>query len=154
MKYFYIGIAILIVVVGTFAAVKKVSPLSWGWWGATNTSEGVALKGYDPVAYLQSDAAVLGSGELTFEWNDATWYFASAANRDLFKGEPEKYAPQFGGFCSFAASKGFTADSEPDAWHVLDGRLYVFADQKVRDEWVAGLAEGSLEASEKNWMKR
>jgi hypothetical protein len=154
MKYFYIGIAILIVVIGTFATVKKVSPLSWGWWGATNTSEGIALKGYDPVAYFQSDSAVLGSGAHTIEWNDATWHFASAANRDLFKGEPEMYAPQFGGFCSFAASKGFTADSEPDAWHLLDGHLYVFADQNVRDQWVAGLAEGSLEVSERNWMKR
>ena len=154
MKYLYIGIAVLIVVVGSFATVKKVSPLSWGLWGATNTSEGVALKGYDPVAYFQSDAAMTGNAEHSFEWGEAVWHFSSAANRSSFMSSPETYAPQFGGFCSFAASKGFTADSEPDAWHILDGRLYVFADQNVRDEWVAGLDEGSLDASEENWAKR
>ena len=63
-------------------------------------------------------------------------------------------APQFGGFCAFAVSKGFTADPTPEAWHIEDGKLYVFADQNVRDDWVATLAEGSLERSQKNWAKR
>ena len=71
-----------------------------------------------------------------------------------FAADPEAYAPQFGGFCSFAVSKGFTADISPDAWHVEDGKLYVFADKNVRDDWVATLGEGSLEASTAKWATR
>ena len=154
MKYVYGGVALVIVLVGTFATVKKVSPLSWGWWGTTNTAEGLALKGYDPVEYLNSAAATPGNNAHTSEWGDATWYFSTAANRDLFASDPERYTPRYGSFCAFAASKGFTADSDPEAWYVHDDRLYVFADKNVRDQWVDGLADGSLEASDANWAKR
>jgi hypothetical protein len=128
--------------------------LSWGWWGNTNTTEGIALKGYDPVAYFESATATPGNDEHTTEWADVTWHFSTVANRDLFVNEPDKYLPRYGGFCAFAASKGFTADSDPDAWYRLDDRLYVFADKNVRDQWVAGLDEGSLDASDANWAKR
>ena len=72
----------------------------------------------------------------------------------LFSADPETYAPQFGGFCSFAVSKGFTADIMADAWHIEDEKLYVFADINVRDEWVRTIGEGSLEKSTTNWAKR
>ena len=127
-------VGILVLVVGTFATVKKVSPISWGMWGNYNTASGIALKGYDPVAYIQNSEAMPGNSEFTVTWDDA-------------------YAPQFGGFCSFAASKGFTADISPDAWHVHDGKLYVFADKNVQDDWVAGIDDGTLEASIANWDK-
>ena len=155
MKTWVIGVvAVLVVVVGTFAGVKKVSPLSWGMWGNYNTSAGLALQGYDPVAYIQDGKATPGDSQFSTDWGDATWQFASADNRALFDLDPEAYAPQFGGFCSFAASKGFTADISPDAWHVVDGKLYVFADQDVQAEWVAGIGDGTLEASTTNWEKR
>ena len=143
----------LVLVVGTFATVKKVSPLSWGMWGDYNTASGLALKGYDPVAYLQDAEATPGNNEFTYTWGDANWQFTSAENMTLFEQDPEAYAPQFGGFCSFAASKGFTADISPDAWHVLDGKLYVFADENVQADWVAGIDDGTLEASIANWDK-
>jgi YHS domain-containing protein len=154
MKYVYIFIAVVILLVGGFATVKKVSPVSWGWWGTTNTSSGLALKGYDPVAYFDSGAPVEGDPEFTAEWADAMWQFASAEHRERFVANPEQYAPQFGGFCAFAVSKGFTADVSPDAWYVEDGKLYVFADQKVRDQWVAGLPDGTLDQSGSNWAER
>ena len=154
MKYLYIGIAILVVLVAGFATLHKVSPVGWGWWGETNTSSGVALKGYDPVAYFEQSKAVPGSEEYSADWAGATWHFSSTEHRDLFEANPEHYAPQFGGFCTFAVSKGLTADISPDAWYVGDGKLYVFADQKVRDEWVAGLADGTLRVSEENWAER
>ena len=72
----------------------------------------------------------------------------------VFFENPEKYAPQFGSFCAFAVSKGFTADIMADAWHIEDGNLYVFADKNVRDEWVVLLPDGSLQSSEENWAKR
>jgi hypothetical protein len=71
MKYVYIAIAVIVVIVGAFSTVKKVSPVAWGWWGATNTSSGVALKGYDPVAYFQASAPVQGRDEFSYAWNDA-----------------------------------------------------------------------------------
>jgi hypothetical protein len=155
MKKWVIGVvAVLVVVVGTFAGVKKVSPLSWGMWGNYNTSAGLALQGYDPVAYIQDGKATPGDSQFSTDWSDATWQFASADNRAIFELDPEAYAPQFGGFCSFAASKGFTADISPDAWHVAGGKLYVFADQDVQAEWVAGIDVGTLEASTTNWEKR
>jgi YHS domain-containing protein len=153
-KWLIIGVSVLVLLVGTFMTVKKVSPVGWGWWGDINTSEGVALKGYDPVAYFGIDGPVPGSSDFSQEWGGVTWQFSSSANKDIFAAGPEDYAPQFGGFCSFAVSKGFTADISPDAWHIEDGKLYVFADQNVRDEWVAGLGEGSLEQSSENWSER
>ena len=147
-------VGILVLVVGTFATVKKVSPISWGMLGNYNTASGIALKGYDPVAYIQNSEAMPGNSEFTVTWDDADWQFASAENMMLFEQDPEAYAPQFGGFCSFAASKGFTADISPDAWHVHDRKLYVFADKNVQDDWVAGIDDGTLEASIANWDKR
>ncbi len=147
-------VGILVIVAGTFATVKKVSPVSWGMWGNYNTASGLALKGYDPVAYIQDSEAKLGDSEFTVAWGDANWQFASAENMTLFEQDPKAYAPQYGGFCSFAASKGFTADISPDAWHVHDGKLYVFADKNVQADWAAGIGDGTLEASNANWEKR
>ena len=141
---------ILIVVVGAFVVVKKVSPVSWGMWGNYNTSSGLALKGYDPVAYLRDAKVTPGNDQFTFDWGDATLQFASADNMALFRQDPESCAPQFGGFCSFAVSKGFTADISPDAWYVNDGKLYVFMDENVQADWVAGIGDGTLEASAEN----
>jgi YHS domain-containing protein len=149
-----VGIAAVLVLLGTILVIKKVSPLGWGWWGDYNTSSGIALKGYDPVAYLSDNKPVKGSSEYAYDWRGATWQFASAENRDRFASDPESLAPQFGGFCSFAVSKGFTADVSPDAWHVERGRLYLFADQNFRDKWVAGLGEGSLQQSSAKWKGR
>jgi YHS domain-containing protein len=149
-----VGVAAVLVLVGTFAVVKKVSPVGWGLWGQYNTSSGLALKGYDPVAYFSDQKPVPGKSEYAYDWNGATWQFSSAENRDQFSGNPETFAPQFGGFCSFAVSKGFTADISPDAWQIEGGKLYLFADQNVRDSWVASMGEGSLDNSAANWKKR
>lgn len=153
-KWLAIGIVVLMVLIGGFAVTKKVSPVSWGWWGEVNASSGLALKGYDPVAYFEAGKPTAGDSQFSYEWSGATWQFSSAANRDLFAQSPESYAPQFGGFCSFAVGKGVTADISPDAWRIDSGNLYLFADKNVRDEWVDKLDEGSLDASVENWSKR
>ncbi len=148
-----IGLGVVVVLIGTFAVVKKVSPVGWGLWGAYNTSSQVALKGHDPVSYFDDSGPIMGNADFAFEWGDATWLFATAQNKALFEKDPDAYAPQFGGFCSFALSKGFTADISADAWHLEDGKLFLFADTNVRDDWVATLGEGSLEKSSANWAK-
>ena len=153
-KWLTIGLFVVIVAIGGFAVTKKVSPISWGWWGDINTSSGLALAGYDPVAYFDVGRPMSGESQFSYKWGGAIWQFAYERNRDLFVQSPESYAPQFGGFCSFAAGKGVTADISPDAWHIDNGKLYLFADQSVRNEWVDKIDEGSLEASVENWSKR
>lgn len=154
MKFLAAVILIIVLGVGAFAVVEKVSPVAWGWFGTTNTEAGVALKGYDPMAYFIDDGPLKGSADYAYDYGDATWHFASARNRDLFAGDPAHYAPQFGGFCAYAVSKGFTADADPEAWHIEGGRLYVFADGDVRDKWVGALGEGSLQRANENWARR
>ncbi len=153
-KWLAIGLVVLIIAIAAFAVTKKVSPVSWGWWGEVNASSGLALKGYDPVAYFEAGKATAGDSQFSYQWNGATWQFSSAANQELFAQSPESYAPQFGGFCSFAVSKGVTADISPSAWHISDGALYLFADENVKTDWVAAIDEGSMQASEDSWSKR
>ncbi len=146
-------VVFLVVSAGAFSATHKVSPVGWGWFGPVNEEDGVALGGYDPVTYHQGDAKV-GAAELVQRYRGAQWRFESESNRALFESAPEKYAPEFGGFCAFAVSKGFTADIDPTAWHVHSGKLYVFADQDVKRDWVAELEQGMLAAAETNWSRR
>ena len=153
-KWLVIGLVVLIIAIGAFAVTKKVSPVSWGWWGDVNASSGLALKGYDPVAYFEVGEPTAGDSQFSYQWSGATWQFSSAANRDQFAQSPESYAPQFGGFCSFAVSKGVTADISTSAWHISDGALYLFADKNVKTDWVAAIDEGSMQASEDSWSKR
>lgn len=87
---------------------------------------GVAISGYDPVAYFTEDAAVLGTSLYEYEWGGATWHFASAANRDVFIANPEIYAPLFGGHCAMAMARGYLARSNPQIFRVAGGRLMLF----------------------------
>lgn len=98
-------------------------------------SNGVAINGYDPVAYFTQSQPVEGSVSTSFDWLGATWHFASAANRDLFAANPEQYAPQFGGYCAFAASKNALAPTIPNAWTVYQGKLYLNANLRARELW-------------------
>ena len=153
-KWLTIGLIVLIVAIGVFAVSKKVSPVSWGWWGDVNTSSGLAIQGYDPVAYFEAGTPTPGDSQYTHDWGGAIWQFSSASNRDQFAAAPESYSPQFGGFCSFAVSKGVTADISPSAWHIEGGRLFLFADNNVKNDWVNAIDKGSIEASEASWSKR
>ena len=85
----------------------------------------IAIRGTDPVAYFTQGGPVAGSADFTHTWNNATWQFSSAENRDLFASNPEQYAPQYGGFCAWAMSQGYTASIDPSAWKIVDGKLYL-----------------------------
>jgi YHS domain-containing protein len=98
---------------------------------AVNTRIGdVAIVGYDPVAYFTDGRAVKGAPEFSHEWLGATWLFASAEHRDAFIAEPIRYAPQYGGFCALSVSEGDAANVDPEAWRIIDGRLYLFNDKE------------------------
>jgi len=109
-----------------------------------------AIRGYDPVAYFTQSRPVKGSREFTHRWNGATWRFASAENRDRFAAEPEKYAPQYGGYCAYGVASGYAVKIEPDAWSVVDGRLYLNYDRSVQKSWQADVP-GYIRKADANW---
>lgn len=111
---------------------------------------GTAINGYDAVAYHNEGRPVEGSAEFTFEWEGATWRFASAANRDLFAADPARWAPQYGGYCAWAVSNGYTASTDPNAWDVVDGRLFLNYSLDVRERWRQDRA-ARIVAADANW---
>lgn len=103
--------------------------------GTVNQDHGVAIKGYDPVAYFTDNKPVKGSKAHSFVYEGVTYEFASAAHRKLFVADPEKYAPQFGGFCAYGTATGHKATIDPAAFTIVDGKLYLNYSTKVRDKW-------------------
>lgn len=116
------------------------------------TFTGVAIKGYDPVAYFTAGKPMKGSSDFAYEWNGAEWRFASEGNRDAFKADPVKYAPQFGGYCAWAVSRGYTAGIDPDAWKIVNSRLYLNYSTKVQAQWSEDIP-GNVAKAEENWPK-
>jgi YHS domain-containing protein len=115
-----------------------------------NNSAAVAIKGYDPVAYFKQGAPTKGSAQLARQWMGATWLFSSAENRDLFAANPEQYAPQYGGYCAYAVSEGHTATIDPEAWKIVDGKLYLNYSKGVQKKWLEDTA-GRIQRGDKNW---
>jgi YHS domain-containing protein len=131
---------------GIAASCSNAEPLK----AVNTTEENVAVKGFDTVAYFTAQQAVEGNPRFSFIWNGAKWYFSSPENMEKFKAAPENYAPQFGGYCAFAVSKGYTADGDPQAWKVVGGKLYLNYNQKVKEMWEAEQPKRIADA-EKNW---
>ncbi|WP_147124420.1 YHS domain-containing (seleno)protein [Shimia ponticola] len=114
------------------------------------SEDGVAINGYDPVAYFTEGKPVEGSGDFTAVHDGATFRFASAENRDLFAADPVAYAPQYGGYCAYAVSRGYTATTSPNAWTVHDGKLYLNFNRTVRALWSRDIP-GNIEKGDANW---
>ncbi len=113
--------------------------------------DGVAIKGYDTVAYFTDGRPIKGSPDISYRWLGESWYFASAEHRSLFAGNPIRYAPQFGGFCALGISKGHVdPEVRPDiAWRILDGKLYLFS-MPFEEEWTAD-PSGVVASADANW---
>ncbi len=97
--------------------------------------EGMAMGGYDPVSYFEGDVPVQGQPEISVMWKGAEWHFASHQNRELFEGNPRAFAPQFGGYCSYAMAHGVLKSTDPSAWRVVDGRLYLTHSPEIEQMW-------------------
>ncbi len=128
----------------------------WFWTSAQKpefftTKEG-AIQGFDPVSYFTENEPKKGNPELGYIYHNATWHFSSTANRDLFKANPEKYTPQFGGYCAFGMSRGYKAETQPGAWTIVDGRLFLNYNENVRKEWNKNQADFISKAFT-NWTK-
>ena len=137
--------ATLAVPIGTRLMAQAPAP-------AVNAEDGIAVRGTDVVAYFTEGRAVAGSSVFTHDWRGATWRFASAANRDLFAADPDRYAPAYGGFCAFAVSEGYTAPIDPAAWRIVDGRLYLNYDRSVQRRWERDIP-GRVARADANWPR-
>ena len=111
---------------------------------------GHAIRGYDPVAYFTEGRPVEGLPAHELAWNGATWRFASAENLARFRADPEAYAPQYGGYCAWAVSQGYTASVDPEQWRIEDGRLYLNYDAEVQARWLRDVP-GFIAAADANW---
>ncbi len=111
-----------------------------------------AIRGYDPVAYFTYGAAIKGSPRITHEWRGATWHFAHNENREKFVADPEKYAPQFGGYCAYGVAQGYAVEIDPAAWSVVGGKLYLNYSPGIKARWQSDVP-GYLRKAESNWPK-
>ena len=117
--------------------------------GEFNESNGVAIKGYDPVAFFKDNKQVRGKDDLRFEYKGSTFVFANADNRAVFVANPQKYAPQYGGYCAFGTARGYKADIDPSTFTVIDGRLYLNYNAQVQREWAADTGRFVRQADER-----
>ena len=113
---------------------------------------GTAIQGYDAVSYFNEGKPVKGKDQYRYDWMGAKWYFASAANREEFAKTPEKYAPQYGGYCAWAVGHGYTANIDPEAWKIVDGKLYLNYDKNVQKMWAQDIP-GWIQKANENWPK-
>ena len=111
---------------------------------------GVAIDGSDAVAYFAGKGPVAGKPSIKLDWDGATWYFASAENRAEFEADPDLFAPQYGGYCAFAVSRGYTASTVPEAWSIVDGKLYLNYSLGVRRQWEKDVP-GNIAKGDANW---
>lgn len=117
---------------------------------AVYAEKGVAVDGTDVVAYFTESRPVKGDPSITHNWNGTTWQFASAANRDAFAADPERYAPQYGGYCAYAVSEGYTASTTPEAWRIVDGKLYLNYSRRIQRRWERNIP-GRIKDANANW---
>lgn len=116
----------------------------------TGIVKGVAVGGYDPVAYFTEGKPVVGNPAITHEHAGAIWRFASEASRAAFKADPAKYAPQYGGYCAYGAARGYKAPIDPTAWRIVDGKLYLNYSHAVQRQWLADIP-GYIRKADENW---
>ena len=145
---------------GRACGVGVVAALAAFAWSASasagssiNTSyfDGVAIEGYDTVAYFTDGQATKGSEEFAYDWLGATWYFANAEHRDLFAEKPLQYAPQYGGHCAMGAAFGeSTSNIDPEAWTIVNGKLYIQYSKGARENWEKDRAN-LIAAADQKW---
>ncbi len=140
--YLTLAIALAVCAVSPAAAAEKIL--------LNVDRSGLALKGYDPVAYFTDGKPVRGNASFTSVLGGARYQFASADHKTLFDANPAKYAPAFGGYCAYGASKGHAAPTSPDAWQILNDRLILNYDRDVQGLFNQDRA-GNLKQADANW---
>ena len=109
-----------------------------------------AIRGYDPVAYFKVGKPVKGNESYHFQWKNTTWLFATKEDLELFSRNPEQYSPQYGGYCAYGLSEGHKAPTDPNAWTIVEGKLYLNYSPKVKEMWVKNQKE-RIQVADKTW---
>ncbi len=142
-RYFFITLYTLSCLVGVAnIAAAELPPVF--------SPDNVAINGYDPVGYFADGQPVKGNKDYSVVWRGTTWHFASEANRDQFEMNPAAYAPQYGGYCAYAVSRGYTATTAPEAWRIVDDKLYLNYSLNVREIWSQDIP-GNIKKADRNW---
>lgn len=117
-----------------------------------NHADGVALRGFDTVAWHAEGRPLPGSPAFRADWSGVAWHFASAAHLARFEADPAVHAPRYGGFCAYGVARGYKVDFDPEAWHIRDGRLYLNYDLGVQREWMRDIP-GHIARADANWPR-
>ena len=145
MKKWFTGFLILLS--GIFSAFSAVAeePIYTGFFSNK------ALDGYDTVAYFTHNRAMKGEQKFKLEYMGADWYFVSQANLDKFKTNPNKYAPQYGGYCAWAvAEKKDFAPGDPNNWSIIDGKLYLNYNRDIKNKWLEN-SDNFIQLGDQHW---
>ena len=146
IAYVVVGLAMVVAVgFSTFTAKSEITTYNVD-------ADNVAIDGYDTVAYFTEGKPVKGSGEFEHVWEDARWQFSSVSNRDLFAANPDRYAPQYGGYCALGIAAGEFAQVDPEAWAIIDGKLYLNKSKEFLAIWEEAPA-AHIWVSEHNWAE-
>jgi len=146
-RYLVVGLGAVLVAGGAVLALRREDVGTATYFA----KDGIALRGADPVAYFTQQTAVIGSADFSQQWRGVTWHFANADHRDLFKKDPEKYAPQYGGYCAWAvAAKQELYSIQPENWAVRDGKLYLNFSDSVQETWDTD-QEGFIKKADEVW---
>jgi hypothetical protein len=135
-----------------FSGIFLLLTLYGGIAVGESPADDVAIKGYDTVAYFKVGKAVKGNEAISFQWHDMTWHFLSKENRDLFATRPENYAPQYDGYCAWAMSEGRKAQTDPEIWKIVSGKLYLNCSRSAYEKWSRDIP-GNIKKADTNWLK-
>ncbi len=141
-------VLLFLMAVGTAVAPAKT------WAASPEVNLGyfnkLAMNGYDVMTYWQGGDPQKGDPEIMAQHNGATWVFQSEENRQAFLSDPAKYAPQYGGYCAYAVSRGYTASGDPGTWRIVDGKLYLVHNPGVETQWASDV-HGNIARAEAHW---
>jgi YHS domain-containing protein len=136
---------VVVWVVFLFSAMVGAQPIALN-------KEGIAIDGYDPVAYFVHNKAVKGKPEFALLWEGTTYHFESLEHMRIFAYEPPRYVPQYGGYCAYGVARGAKPLADPTAFTVRDGKLYLNRDANVRKEWLVD-ANAHIAAADRHWLR-
>ncbi len=125
---------------------------AWAIEAVYKDADNIAINGYDPIAYHDQARPVAGKAAHAVAWNDAIWYFTNADNRARFMTNPPRWAPRYGGYCAWAVSHGYVAKTDPAAWRIVEGHLYLNYSLNVQARWAQDIPR-NIRRADAHWPK-
>jgi YHS domain-containing protein len=150
LRFYRLAFVSTFLIVAVFAGLADSAGSSESPVAAVNASDDVGLKGYDPVAYFTDEQPIRGTPHYSFQWKGVTYRFASAGNLQRFKADPNKYLPQYGGYCAYAMSINRIADISPTEWTIFGGKLYLNNNFISQTLWSLDKS-GRVKSGDRNW---